>query len=240
MIQLFTDQVRETDKDGWRWYRGSDQKPRISVTKVLDGMKPERLQQWIAKTDFSVQEKKKSESASLGTKIHSAIENILKGDYALEAWNKDEEFEEIKWAAEEFLKWKGAQPGFEIQAVEGCAASDLGYAGTYDFVAGGTLFDIKTGRTSITAGYQLAAYRFALERAGVELRGMAVLNISVRDHSVKQFDYTHYDFCLQRFLSIFEGWKGLNYRKLDAMKYENLHQFSPSLVFNKEGNRRAS
>jgi hypothetical protein len=252
MIELFKDQVREEDKDGWRWYRGEDQKARISVTKVLDGMKPERLQNWIAKTSYEEQTKRKTESATLGTKIHSAIENILRGDYAIEAFAKDEEFEDIRWASEEFLQWKAEKRSFELQAVEGAVASDLGYAGTYDFIAtvpyngsearkqSTVLFDIKTGRTSITAGYQLAAYRHAWEKAGVQLDGMAVLNISVRDRKVQQFDYTHYDFCLQRFLGIFEGWKGLNYKKLDAMKYEWLHQYSPSVVFNKEGKRRES
>lgn len=174
----------------------------------------------------------------MGTKIHSAIEGILHGDYSIEKFKSDPDVEEISWACNEFLQWKEGQTGFEVQAVEGAVASNLGYAGTFDFISGGTLFDIKTGRTSITAGYQLAAYRYAFEEAGVDVTGMSVLNISVRDHKVNQFNYQHYDFCLQRFLSIFEAWKGLNYKKLDAIQYPWLHEFSPSKVFTQEGKRR--
>ena len=76
---------------------------------------------------------------------------------------------------------------------------------------------------------EMAAYRLACAEKGAKDLGMIGLQIKRDGSGAKAFVYSHYDFCLQRFLCTLEAFKGMYYGKLDKMNWPFLQDFSPSM-----------
>lgn len=224
--------IREEDQDGWRWYvtgLGTAQKRYISVTKVLDHIVHERLKKAFINTSKATMEKRRDLTAEQGNKIHHYIQEDLQG-------RKPVIEPDLQGVFDNWLKLKEENPLLhsmqEVQ-VEKYVFSPLGFAGAVDIVAlingHRWIFDIKTGFYSVTAGWQMAAYKLALDQAGLPVEGMGGISVN-RDANKKPqfFKYEHMDFCLQRFLSAYETFKGLYYTKLDKIGFEHLHDFTPA------------
>lgn len=208
---------RTEDEDGWRWYEGVDGRKYISVTQVLDVATHQRLTNWYKNNSAKKIEKVKLVTADLGTRIHKAVENDLKGvEQKIEP--------DVAPAFKEWLKLK-AEHKIEAKVTERTLYSQVfGFAGTADIVGlfDGKLcvMDIKTGTYSIKTGWQLAGYKTCWEEATKDMNvGMVGISIH-RDGRIGQpFVYEHYDFCFERFLACLEAWKGLYFNKLAKMNW---------------------
>lgn len=216
---------RITDSDGWRWYyrETDDDTPArwmISVTQILSPVVHERLQSWFKKQDYGAQEKKRKETADIGTLLHDLIAADLRGE-------KRDIPDNVKDA---FENWQVLKGDYDITAsvIETPMCSDLyGFAGTPDLI--GTyegkraVLDIKTGAYSIKTGWQLAAYRQMWQEQTGEKLSMVGLQIHRDGEIAKPFVYEYLDECWLAFLSCLNVWRMLYFNKLKKQEWSWLH-----------------
>lgn len=223
---------RTEDADGWRWYEIEGLSDKfISVTKVLDCVVHERLQNWFKSKGPKAIETTSSRAKKLGTEHHSALEKYLKTG-------------EVAKGYEDFIEaWSVfcLEHGIAVDYFERMLYSPtLGVAGTADMI--GTIKgkpmigDLKTGRTyNIKTGHQLAAYKFMHEEltgtTDTKMIGIHAQSFSEGKYNIRLFEYEHDLFCLQRFLCALEAWKGLYFSKLAKMNWKWLHEYSVNQTF---------
>ena len=229
------------DDNGWRWYENSISKTRyISVTTPLECVQPQKLTDWYKKSTESNINKKLETSRERGNRLHSMVESWAKGiDVGFDPTPEEqEEFKKfIEFAVRHELSPEKSE--YRVRSLV------LGVAGTVDLIThfkscdnkeccitrveGRVVADLKTGRTySVKAGWQMAGYRTALSEMGWDTVGMVGIQLY---GNVKPFVYSHYEFCLQRYVSALESWKGLYYSKLSKLNWPWLHEYSPCLLF---------
>lgn len=214
--------VRDEDQDGWRIYRVNG-KPHLSVTLILSCVVHERLKKWFINNSKNAVNKKSSETAKIGSDIHKMVEDSAIDPSAPVP-------DALKGHAEQ---WERIRDEYQIRPIQSefMVHHPHGFAGQVDLYAdskfGKTIFDVKTGRTTVQAGWQMAAYRLAALSMGMPVDAMAVISIPRDGSKAKVFKYEHIDFCTQRFLSTFECFKGLYWSKLDKMGFEQWKEFSP-------------
>lgn len=209
---------RFSDDDGWRIYEKDGEKF-LSVTLILSCVVHEKLKNWFIKNSQNAVKKRSSSTAEIGTNIHTMVETDGKDcppelEGHLKEWTRLKQLHNIK-------------PIFNEKLV----THPLGFAGQVDLYAdtefGKTVIDIKSGRVTTQAGWQMAAYRLALLASGYPVDAMAVISIPRDGKPAKLFKYEHIDFCTQRFLSAFECFKGLYWSKLDKIGFKQWKEFSP-------------
>lgn len=213
---------REEDGDGWRWYNAGGQRY-ISVTQVLDVAVHQKLKNWFVNNTKEKIENKLQVTADIGSRIHKAIENDLN--------NVSQEITDD--IAAPFDKWLTLKHAHKIKAESTekvVYSKHFGFAGTADIVGWfddkRCVMDVKTGFYNIKAGWQMAAYREALNENEEWVEGMVGLSIK-RDGSIAEpFVYSHYNFCLERFFSCLEVFKGLYFAKLQKLEWPWLHSNS--------------
>ncbi len=221
-------QRMQDEELGWRWYY-EEGKPRsewyISVTTALQVLIPQKLQEYMRRTDGEKQKETLTRRSEEGTSFHDLVEADLRGVGFTVADGQRRAFD--AW-----LEIKN-EHNITSDGTELAVASDkYGYAGTFDAV--GTvdgeraLIDIKTGWVSEKAGWQLGAYRNAIFEETGEKLGMYVIQLR-SDGRSKLIKYTHYDFCFSRFLDGLGAFRGFNYWKLNDLGWRWLHVERPLL-----------
>lgn len=126
-----------------------------SVTTILSVRANPGLQAWRDRVGAEAADKRRDESADLGTRVHQAIEQLIKGAaiFAL-----DTDFETY---VQGFQNWHDKVAPATLQA-ETFVTSAYGYAGTIDLICEidgePWIIDFKTGGIKPEHGLQLAAY----------------------------------------------------------------------------------
>jgi len=239
LVKQYSQEIsREEDVDGWRWYKGPDGRKYASVTNILSCIQHSRLQNWWKKHGPKAIEKKTKRARDLGSADHDALETYIRRG-------------EVTQGHEDFIQaWSGfaLEEGIiPIHSELMVFSPTLGVAGTIDIV--GTIkgkpsiMDLKTGRFfGVKAGWQIAAYKYLFEeltaQAGFGMAGIhsrrvdspAITNPQEK-FDIKLFQYVHMEFCLRRFLCVFEAWKGLYFSKLKQMEWPWLHSYSAEEKF---------
>lgn len=231
--QILPNVYRITDADDWRFYACAEDLQNPSrwmpgYTTITDIVVPKFLKNYFIRTDPEKQAQRKRETADMGNLLHDLIEKDLTTGLA------DLDIpDEAKPALESWGKLK-ADFGITAQRTELAVWSDRwGYAGTLDIVGSfdgsPAIMDIKTGRYSRTAGWQMAAYKHAYEEQTGE-RGLKLVGLSIpRDGKpAKPFVYEHEDWCWDCFCGAYMAWKGMYYGKLESMEWHWLHIHPPS------------
>lgn len=202
--------VRYNDGNGFRWYEIGGAKY-VSVTTVLDCFVPPQLKNWMIRNSAKSIEKKKQDTASIGSQIHA---NVHAGS--------DERFNSL-----------AKDSGFKTIKSEFVVKSKLGFAGQVDrlieLAETKYIIDVKTGRFGATAGAQMAAYLLAANEAGEDVRGIGVVSIPRDGSNPGWFDYSkNLENCQYAFLCAFEYWKFQNYKKLIGWEFQSFktpHEF---------------
>lgn len=217
---------RIEDENGWRWYcqegqEGSPANWYASVTNILSVAVPEQLKKYFQDNSKAKQEKVLTQTAEIGSLIHSMIERDLK-DQAVAITAETEK---------PFHNWLELKEKHRIRAkhTELFIHSDRhGFAGTADIVGEfdgkECVMDIKTGFFSVKAGWQLGAYRMALQEMNIVNPECGMVGIQIhRDGSTgKPFVYEHYQFCEKTFLACLQVFRGLYFTKLNKMGWKYL------------------
>lgn len=209
-----------------------DNKPYVSVTKVLTAISKPALQYWFGKEVYlaMVQDPTLSEKEALsapyktsdkakarGTTIHSIVEAYKKSGIQITP-----ELEQFKGYAEAFHKWV-KDNGVEIVENERTVISKThGYAGTLDLLVkknGETwICDVKTGKDIYQEAYlQLSAYKHALEedsKIKVDRTGVILLQENGNYKFAEGEDY------FEVFMATKKLWEFINKEDLEKIKYE--------------------
>jgi len=207
---------RVSDED-FRWYKLGDDPPEkwfISVTEVLQVAVDKRLQSYMQRTSAAQQERTKETTTNIGSELHDLIEKDAYGQP-----NEDPPRDPLKAAFDQWLKLK-TEHKIHADAVEfGVFSRKHGYAGTADML--GTcdgkrcLLDVKTGYLSVKSGWQLAGYKNAmLEMEGPQDLDIVAIQVKRDGSGAQIYNYSHYDWCLQCFLSCLQIWRGLYFYQL--------------------------
>ncbi len=223
-----------SDEEGMRWYTRSDRDPNDksewmpSVTTVSDHIVPKTLKNWHINNSAAKQEKTLKIAADFGTVMHKLVEDDLNGkDVVVPDSHKD--------AFEKWLEKKNLHCITPVKTEFSIFSERIGVAGTTDGLvmfkaedehyARKSVYDLKTGFYSVKAGWQMAGYKLMLEEGyDCEVIGMFGIQIPRDGGIAKVFPYTHYDWCINRFLDSLGTFKGLYYNKLSKMKWKWLHQ----------------
>ena len=240
--------VERVDVDGERWYRlPGETDPAnyfASVTNVLSVANAKPLVDYFKKTSYRKQTATLTQTANLGTKIHNLVERDLQGETIPEAELTFGEQDTIglrDW----FKRWQKLKQEKQITATAlevPVVNIKYGYAGTLDilgtYMGQPAIFDVKSGFYGVKAGYQLAAYKRAWEEMvyrGAQLitekqynsvsgGGLRLVGLSLPWNKIANcFVYEHEDFCWNRFLDALGLFRGLNYHRLDKMRWKYLH-----------------
>lgn len=192
--------IRYNDDRGMRWYEVDGEKY-ISVTQVLDCFVPPELKGWFIKNSAKSIEKRKAETAEIGSLIH---QNVHLG-------------------TEERFNLLAHEKGMKTIKSEFVVTSTLGFAGQVDRMIDMDgkryIVDIKTGRFGSTAGAQLGAYSIAANQAGADAQGIGVISIPRNGGPAQYFDYSkNFENCQYAFLAAFDFWKFQNYKQLEGWK----------------------
>lgn len=189
--------VRVTIADE-RWYfRENKDKTRTEVPSVtwIAGCYPKGVQfyKWLAQKGWDESEAIKTSAGDKGSKVHNAIEDLLKGDtvkmdskYINNSTGQPEELTIDEYSClMNFVDWHNETKPKTLRT-EFVIFDDIdGYAGTVDYLCqiGDEvwLIDFKTGQ-SVWTEYelQISAYRKALERQGVKIDKMATLQVGYK------------------------------------------------------------
>ena len=238
--------VERVDVDGERWYRlPGETDPAnyfASVTNVLSVANAKPLVDYFKTTSSRKQTATLEQTANLGTKIHDLVERDLQGETIPEAELTFGEQDTIglrDW----FKRWQKLKQEKQITATAlevPVVNIKYGYAGTLDilgtYMGQPAIFDVKSGFYGVKAGYQLAAYKqafFDMIKAGPttpegvlgeKAQGLRLVGLSLPWNKIANcFVYEHEDFCWNRFLDALGLFRGLNYHRLDKMKWRYLH-----------------
>ena len=225
--------VRFKDNYDMRWYSHPEdqQNPErwyASVTSVISIAVHERLKNYLSNTAPEVQKTRLEKSVVSGKMIHDSIQADLTGK---------------PWVASNALlvkvmgNWQALKTAHKITADQ-CEVSVYsplwGFAGTIDVLGTydgkPTILDIKTGFYNVKAGFQMGAYRAALSELTKEERAMVGLGVKADGSDAKSFEYSHFDWCILTFHSLFQSWKGMYYSRLSARKWNYLHTTPLSLI----------
>ena len=206
--QLENGVIRESDENGWRFYQ-IEGKRYISVTQVLDSFVEDYLKKWFIKNSAKAIEKRKSETAAIGSKIHDDIKNGTDNRF-----NALAEKLGIVPIQREFVVW-----------------SKLGYAGQADqrstIASVGNkvyILDNKTGSFGPKAGLQMAAYKMACNERGLNVDGIGVISVP-RDPTkdAQFFDYSaHMEDCEYAFCCALDMFKTMYYKKLSNWEFQGI------------------
>lgn len=222
------------DDDGMRWYIRSDKDPSdksewmASNTTILDHVVHKKLKSLHINNSAEKQKKVLEDAADFGTIMHRLVEDDLNGKQVVVPDSHKESFE--KWLEKKALHCiTPAKTEFSV------FSERIGVAGTTDGLimfkaedehyARKSVYDLKTGFYSVKAGWQMAGYKLMLEEDyGYDALGMVGIQIPRKGGESKVFTYTHYDWCLNRFIDALGTFKGLYYTKLSKMNWKWLHQ----------------
>ena len=174
-------------RGGFYWI---DQKPYVSVTKVLEVLDKPALRYWFGKEvylamikDPSLDEKtalakpyeKSDKAKNRGTTVHSIVESWKTTGGVVEN-------EQYKGYADAFRGWIEDNHVTLKEHERTVVSKEHGYAGTLDLLVGVNgsgktwVIDIKTGKDIYPEAFlQLSAYKQALLEEGIETDKMAVL-----------------------------------------------------------------
>lgn len=215
---------RFEDSEGWRWYKDSEGRFYISVTKVLDVAQHQRMMKYYKTNSKAKNEKVLKTTANIGTEIHDLVERDLNN----ETFDIPEKYQDA------FSNWIDVKDKFKIEAMhteQMVISKKYGFAGTLDmFIEGDfkkkyNIADLKTGFYGVKAGWQMAAYREAfLEQGGYSPDEVGMVGIQIhRDGSkVGVFEYEHINPCTEAFLSCLEIFKMLYFNKLNKLGWSYL------------------
>lgn len=169
-----------------------------SVTTILAIRHKQKLWEWKLRVGKEESEKRATERADLGTRVHRACEDYVKST-AEPAIDDD-----VKPFFNGFLNWLDSLPEApqDILSEEFVYSARHGYAGRVDMIIdlGGKLWivDIKTGAKSWEHGLQLAAYRQALyEEIKVRCRTACLY---LTDKTKKGYQFVEYKDSVKDFL----------------------------------------
>jgi len=155
----------------------------------------------------NIYKKKASEAADVGTRVHQAIDSIIKGE-------KKDIPEDIQPGVDGFLSWK-ASNSLKIELGDTKLGSKLfGYGGSLDFVGfegnDAVIFDIKTTKKRKDRdhgaydeyGLQLAAYCQAFtETYGIPVKEAYVLWLNKEKPEFKAVKVSNLSVCMEAFLA---------------------------------------
>lgn len=225
--------IRFTDDDGWRWYEHPDDPSLIapSVTTVLGCYLNEDDQDYLLSVDKETHRFIMDATSKAGTLIHEECKKFFdEGDNYV----APEKYKKVmkNWA---FLVEKhNIRPlEWEVRVF----SKRFGYAGEIDLVAlmddenlglkdQIVLFDIKTGKYKMKAGYQVAAYRQEKVDSGQYMNdqlGCGVIHLH-RDGSTRRiYIYKHHDWLFKSFLSALQLCRADYKHKLERMGFKWLY-----------------
>lgn len=208
----------KNDEGGWRWYHHTDGRKYISVTKSMDHIVAETLQNWMRKNSAAKQKKVLDHAANFGTEMHSFLEADFKG---LNVFIPQEY--EKGWGEWQRMK---KDAGIALLGAEKVVFNDdYGYAGRLDLIltykGRKCIADLKTGNYfSVKTGWQLASYLKAYEKmTGEKNLGMVGIHIPRNGGMPKILAYEHIDFCWETYLACLQTFKALYFNKLKAMDW---------------------
>ena len=155
----------------------------------------------------NIYKKKSSDAADIGTRVHRAIDAIIRGETPVLA-------DDIKDGVQGFLDWK-ASHSLKIELGDTKIASKLfGYGGSLDMVAfdgnEAIIFDFKTTKKRKDrdhgiydeAAYQLASYRQAFkETYGIPVKAVYGLWLNKEKPEFKAVKIANPDICFEGFLA---------------------------------------
>ena len=227
-----------------RWYYLPEDKDTpanwlASVTNILEVAQHKHLATYLKNTPKKVRTSKLEESASLGTKIHDLVEHDL-DNVTIPPEELSYKLGEQVIDLTDFLqRWRKLKEENQIKATVmelPVVSKVMGFAGTMDlmgtYAGHPTIFDIKSGRYSVKAGWQMAAYRYActemLHGKGDAhvAPGFGMVGLSLAwNRPVQTLQYSHLDYCWSAFLSTFNAWKAMYANELNKMgwRYKGLH-----------------
>lgn len=208
--------------DNWRVYAKDDKALAngefyLSVTTVLSVVLDDGFKDWLLATNKPAFTKIMERSARAGTELHEEIQKVMKGETP--------DYSKYQQA---ILNYENLQIEHKIKATEiepRVYHEDYGYAGSVDAV--GTfgedtcLFELKTGKYLITAGWQAAAYKKAYEKVNnKELDRMVGIHCHRDGSQAKVFKYRHVDTCFNAFLSALNVFRMNYFNKLMKLKWK--------------------
>lgn len=208
----------------------------IHVSTILECVEHRKLSAWKVKNTEKHIEKRKSESAGIGSAIHDSIDDYIKNGGDIK--KTVEKFNEAPVEVEAFLKnYIAFMKMKDMKAItsENYVYSErYGYAGTFDALVERNgkkyIVDWKTGRSyPIKTGWQLAAYKYAYEEGQCPLTGEEVGTIGVHmpacfpDQAPREFMYRHHEFCFKTFLSTMQVFIGLYFNELKKLNWKYLN-----------------
>lgn len=210
-------QITTTDE---RWYsKRLEDKTEIFVPSVtwISGFYPKGVAfyKWLADKGWDEAEAIKAAAGDKGSKVHKAIEDILKGaEIKMDAKYLNpttEELEELTVQEYEclmsFVDWLNETKPEVISTEYNVFNDEVGYAGTVDMKLKIDneiwLVDIKTG-ASVWPEYELqvSAYR----HADPEVQKTAVLQVGYRYNKVKKYKFTEIEDQFELFLAAKKIW----------------------------------
>lgn len=217
----------KSELNGWRIYCHDAKSLEegyfyFSVTAILEVIEHKKLSEWKIKNSKNAVAKRKKESANLGSRIHSVVEQSLNNQQLKE---EDQDLKEF------YDRFKGFQEKNQIKthATEEVVFSErYGYAGQFDglidWKGHKCVSDLKTGRSyPIKTGWQLAAYKYAYEEMTGE-SGIGMVGFhQPQDQPNKDpvpFQYRHYESCYLAFLSALNCFRMLYFNELKKLGWK--------------------
>lgn len=233
---------RFNDSEGWRWYADSLEEflggnAYASVTNILKVVNNPSLEKWFIKNTADAIDKRRTESASVGTEIHNMLEANLMG--------KDDETLVAKYPAafDRWLEWRERNVTGVISGDTYIRHERFGYAGACDAVlevqGEPVVVDFKTGsiydrmqhdykewpkQIKPSISMQIAAYRRALIDGGeyTDSLGAAVLRLSADGKELQYTAFRQHNACFEAFLAALELFRFTNFNKLKYMNWKFL------------------
>lgn len=207
---------------GERWYK-IDDKFKPSTTWITSYV-PKGIQyyKWLAEHGWDEAEQIKREAGERGSKIHQAIDNLIKGEvvkmtdkYTNHNTGQQEEFSPDEWEAiMSFVSWYNETNPIILRnefTIEG-----TNYAGTIDMLYIDNngkyhLLDIKSGQNiwlSHTA--QLSSYKKALEEIlKIKIDFIEILQVGYKRNKAK-YKLTELEYNIDLFNSAYTFWENEN------------------------------
>ena len=210
----------------WRLYAANDLAMEaghffISVTTILDCMIDDEERNFYIETNREAFDKIMSSTANTGNEIHEAIQTYASG-------NSINHSPIVAKCVNNYVEIK-EEHNIKIEQFEKRVFSEIyGYAGTLDMIGTcdgrPTVFEIKTGKYKVKAGYQACAYKMAYEELYKDKdHDVAVLKIHRNGREKGLFKYEHIDFCFEAFICAFNLFVGLNYNTLKKLNWKYLN-----------------
>jgi len=169
----------------------------------------------------NIYKKKASEAADVGSRVHQAIDSIIKGE-------KKDIPEDIRSGVDGFLAWKGSN-SLTIELGDTRLGSKLfGYGGSLDMVAfdgnEAIIFDFKTTKKRKDRdhgiypeyGIQLASYANAFtETYGIPVKDVYALWLDKEKPGFKALKVSNIGACFEVFLACLKIYKSSKYEFFD-------------------------